>query len=136
MQGVINILEVAAIILVKNNKVLIAQRVKGDPLEGKWEFPGGKIEANETPEECIKREMQEEFMVEVIVGEFFAESKYCYKHADIHLRAYLGRIYGGSPIPLSHSGFCWVRLNELNKYDFASADQPIVDSLLNAGVVK
>jgi len=127
-------LEVAAIILVKNKKVLIAKRAKDDPLEGKWEFPGGKIEVNETPEECLKREMQEEFMVEVVVGKFIAESNYCYNHDDVHLLAYLGRIYGGTPIPLSHAEFSWVRLKELDKYDFASADQPIVERLLDVGL--
>ena len=127
-------IEVAAIILVKNNKVLVARRGKGDPLEGKWEFPGGKIEVNETPEECLKRELREEFMVEVVVGDFFAESNYSYNHADIHLLAYFGRIYDGSPIPLGHAEFCWVRLKELKKYDFAFADQPIVEKLLDAGI--
>lgn len=99
-------------------------------------IPWGKIEKNETPEECLKREMQEEFMVEVTVGNFFAESSYSYNHANIHLRAYFGRLYEGTPVPLSHEEFCWVRIKELKKYDFASADQPIVEKLLNDGVIK
>jgi 8-oxo-dGTP diphosphatase len=65
--------KVAAALLVNDNKILIAQRKSTDKLAGKWEFPGGKLEPGETLEECLKREMHEEFGIEVEVGEFFLQ---------------------------------------------------------------
>jgi len=64
------IVKVTAAILVKDNKIIIAKRGPGDKLAHKWEFPGGKIETHETPEQCLKREMKEEFDTDVSVGEY------------------------------------------------------------------
>jgi 8-oxo-dGTP diphosphatase len=64
------IVKVTAAILVKDNKIIIAKRGSDDRLANKWEFPGGKIEINETPEQCLKREMKEEFDIDVSVGEY------------------------------------------------------------------
>ena len=68
-----------AAILVHNDRILIAQRRDPDNLAGKWEFPGGKIEHNETPQQCLIREMKEEFDIDVVIGEFFDESIYHYE---------------------------------------------------------
>ena len=65
---------VAAGIIVCNNKILIAQRKRGKDLEYFWEFPGGKIEPGETCEECLHREIMEEFNLEIRVGKFFMEN--------------------------------------------------------------
>ena len=62
--------DVTAAILIRENKVLIAQRKITDNQGGKWEFPGGKIQGGESPRECLKREMREEFGINVSVGEF------------------------------------------------------------------
>jgi len=67
-------IDVVAAILIKDHKVLIAQRATDDPLAGFWEFPGGKIEEGESPEQSLVREMQEEFCIVVEVGEFFESS--------------------------------------------------------------
>ena len=68
--------QVAAAILEKDGKILIARRRADDRQAGKWEFPGGTVEADETPPDCLKREMQEEFGITVAVGRFFGESVY------------------------------------------------------------
>ena len=68
--------QVAAAIIEKDGKILIAKRKKGSSLAGKWEFPGGKIEPGESPEECLKREMKEEFDIEALAGDFFCSSKF------------------------------------------------------------
>ena len=65
---------VTAAILIKDNRILIAKRRINDKLAGNWEFPGGTIEYEETPEECLRREMKEEFDIDVTVGEYFGES--------------------------------------------------------------
>ena len=66
--------QVTAAIILKDNKVLIAQRSPDDKLANKWEFPGGKIEHGESPQECLKREIREELDFEIEVLDFFAES--------------------------------------------------------------
>ena len=67
---------VAAAVIEKDGKILIAQRKKGWRFAGKWEFPGGKIEPNETPEECLRRELREELGIETEIGDFFCVSTY------------------------------------------------------------
>ena len=64
---------VTAAILIKDGNILIAKRKSSDKLADKWEFPGGKIEKNETPEQCLIREIKEEFGIDVKVGEYLGE---------------------------------------------------------------
>ena len=75
--------EVTAAIITNDDKILIAQRGKDENLAGKWEFPGGKIEKGETPQQCLKREIQEELELNIEVGEFFGESIYTYSNGQI-----------------------------------------------------
>jgi 8-oxo-dGTP diphosphatase len=91
-------IDVTAAILVKDGKILIAKRKSSDKIPDKWEFPGGKLEAGETPRECLKREIQEEFGIDVSVGEFLGESMYHYDLGPIRLLAYRAWWKGG--------GFC------------------------------
>ena len=102
--------EVTAAILIKDGQILIAKRKKGDWLAEKWEFPVGKIETNETPEKCLKREMLEEFGINVLVGEYFGESIYHYNHGSIKLLAYQTYWEGGESVPKEHEEFKWVGL--------------------------
>jgi ADP-ribose pyrophosphatase YjhB (NUDIX family) len=69
-----DIVKVTAAMLVKDDKIIIAKRGPDDKLADKWEFPGGKIEINETPGQCLKREMKEEFDIDVCVGEYLGSS--------------------------------------------------------------
>ena len=73
-------IDVTAAILNYNERLLIAQRKATGKLPNKWEFPGGKVESGETPEDCLKREMEEEFSIDVSVGEYLGESIYHYDH--------------------------------------------------------
>ena len=81
-------MKVTAAIIEKEGKILIAQRKKGDVLQGKWEFPGGKVEPLETPEECLTREIKEEFDIDVTVEEFICSSKFEYKDVPINSLVY------------------------------------------------
>ncbi|EAX47152.1 NUDIX hydrolase [Thermosinus carboxydivorans Nor1] len=65
--------EVTAAIIINDGKVLIAQRAENQKLAGKWEFPGGKIESGETPEECLIREINEELGINIEVNDFFGK---------------------------------------------------------------
>ena len=82
-----DIIIVTAAIIKKDNKFLIAKRKEGH-LANKWEFPGGKLEPNETPEDCLKRELSEEFGIETIIGKYVTKSIHEYPHIKIELIAY------------------------------------------------
>jgi len=121
---------VIAAIIMKDGKVLIAQRGQGQRLAGKWEFPGGKLEEGETPQECLKREIKEELDMDIEVEGYFGESVYHYETGPIRLVAYKARMLGESCRLNVHSRMEWVAPHELAKYDFAPADVPIVDKLM------
>lgn len=121
--------KVTAALLVKDGLILIAKRKASDKLANKWEFPGGKIEDGETPEECLRREMKEEFQIEVAVGDYFCDSVYHYDHGSIQLLAYWVHWKGGELVPKAHDEFRWVPFAELENFDFAPADIPIVKRL-------
>jgi 8-oxo-dGTP diphosphatase len=125
---------VTAAILIKDGRVLIAKRGAGDRLADKWEFPGGKVEAGETPEECLIREMFEEFRIVVSVGEFLGESVYHYSHGSIRLIAYRTFYERGELSLETHADFAWVTVDQLDDFDFAPADLPFV-LLLKKGEV-
>ena len=125
--------EVTAALIIKDNKVLIARRAPGENLEGKWEFPGGKIEPGETPEDCLKREIQEELDVTVEVEGHFADSIYDYANGRIKLMAYRCVWSSGNFKLRVHSQINWVSFAELNQYDLAPADRPLAARLRAEG---
>ncbi|GER92019.1 NUDIX hydrolase [Dictyobacter vulcani] len=121
--------KVTAAILMVDGKVLIARRKKGDALAHKWEFPGGKIEPGETPEQCLTREMMEEFGVAVAVKDFFCSTVYRYQHIEIELLAYHTVYLSGEFQLNAHADMKWIPLAALNDYDFSAADIPIAHKL-------
>jgi 8-oxo-dGTP diphosphatase len=121
---------VTAAILEKDGRIFIARRKQGSRLAFKWEFPGGKIEADETPEACLRRELQEEFGIDVIVGSFVGRSSHRYPHGEIELLAYRVTHVSGDFQLRDHEEILWVWPNDLHFYDFSDADLPIVGILL------
>jgi 8-oxo-dGTP diphosphatase len=122
-------IDVTAAILNNKDRLLIAQRKATGELPSKWEFPGGKIEPRETPEECLKREMEEEFDIDVTIGEYLGESIYHYDHGLIKLLAYRATWIAGELKMKDHQAIEWVKIDELSDYDFAPADILFVDKL-------
>jgi 8-oxo-dGTP diphosphatase len=122
---------VTAAILVKDRRILIAKRKSSDPLANKWEFPGGTVESGESPEECLRREMREEFDIDVNVGEYFGESIYHYVHGSIKLLAYMAYWIGGEIKMQAHDDYKWVRIDRLSQYDFAPADIPLAKEVMD-----
>ena len=120
---------VTAAIIQHKGKILIARRPEGDPLAGKWEFPGGKIEPGEAPAECLRREIKEELGIEISVGEFFADSIYYYPAKIIRLQAFRATWMSGRIELRSHDAIEWVTTKDLKKFDFAPADIPFINNL-------
>lgn len=121
---------VTAAILQQDNRVLIARRPPNDPLAGRWEFPGGKVEPGESMEDCLRRELQEEFGIEVTVGEFFSGTTYRYDHGQFDLRAYFVSWRPQSLEPTAHDEIRWVAPRDLLDHDLLPADIPIAKALL------
>lgn len=125
----ISTIKVTAAVLLWKGRILIAQRSLDDPLAGKWEFPGGKIEPGETPQRCLKREMQEELNIDVKVGEPLGTIRHKTSGTVIELTAFLTTWIGGDIRVRAHAGYRWVAPEELGRYDFAPADLPFVRQL-------
>ncbi len=126
--------QVTAAIMVKDRKILIAQRGPEAHQAGKWEFPGGKVENNETPEQCLEREMMEEFNIVVSIGEYLGASIYHYDHISIELMAFRAFWTGRELVLNEHAAIAWVPVSELDRYDFAAADLQFVEQLTNGEI--
>lgn len=122
--------QVTAAVIEKDGKILIAQRKTGDALAGKWEFPGGKMEPGETPEQCLRRELMEEFGVDTRIGAYLCSSEFEYKHIHIELLAYRAEHLSGEFKLNDHDNIAWVRPGELKEYDLSSADLPVAAMLM------
>ena len=126
-------LRVTAAIVLRGSQVLIAKRKAGGPLGGLWEFPGGKIEPGETPEECLARELEEELGVTAVVGRFVASSRFAYDDREIELLAYEVELGSGPFVLTSHDEVRWVSPAELLDLELAPADVPIARLLVSGG---
>lgn len=124
------IIKVVAAILQKEDKILIARKKEGKPLAGYFEFPGGKIEKGETPEESLARELMEEMNIKIDVKEYVGESIYDYGNGKvISLLGYKSEIIDGEIKLSDHDRYEWVTLEEINNYKIAPADIPLIDKL-------
>lgn len=124
-----NILVVAALIK-KNNNVLIARRSTGDEnVLGKWEFPGGKVEPNETEEHAIEREIKEEFELDIKANKYITNNVCEYPTKTVDLRLYECEYISGEFKLHDHSEYKWVNINKLLNYDLALADIPLAKYL-------
>ena len=121
------ILNVTAAVIVKDNKVLAARRGPGKHLEGYWEFPGGKLEENETPEECLERELAEEFSISSRVGAYIGESVYDYGEKVVRLLAYEVEHTAGNFELVDHDELRWLEINQLADLKWVPADIPLVE---------
>ena len=123
------IIDVAAALVFREGKLLIAQRYADAHLGGLWEFPGGKREPNETFEACLQRELREELGIEVVVGELVESLTHAYPEKTVHLKFYRCRWEEHEPQTLGCSAFKWVTDDELKDYAFPAADARLLDKL-------
>ena len=121
--------EVVAGLIKRNNKLLIARRTFPPELNGKWEFPGGKIEKNETPQQGLEREIFEELNMQVCTRDHFMSVCHQHSRGPIHLLFYWAEWVIGEPVLTDHDMFAWVDIHELNQYDFAPADVAVAEKI-------
>ena len=121
------IIEVVAAVIYKGDKFMIAQRNLNKSQGGLWEFPGGKIEAGETGEEALKREIREEFNAEISVGELITEVVHHYPEKDVKLYFYKAELVDEHMEVLEHEAIAWISKDEKDKYEFAGADAEVVE---------
>lgn len=120
---------VAAIIKDSKGNILIAQRNLKKSQGGLWEFPGGKVEPNETKEKALIREIKEELDMDIKVDSLFDENKFSYPEKVINLIAFNCSMLNNNYKSLEHEKVEWVTINELDNYEFAPADINIVNKL-------
>lgn len=113
-----------------DREVLIARRPEKGLLGGLWEFPGGKLEENETLEACLRRELREELGVEVQVGQPFGVYRHAYTHFRVTLHAFFCELVGGSdPKPIIASQLLWASIRDLSNYPMGKIDRQIANKL-------
>jgi 8-oxo-dGTP diphosphatase len=127
------LLVVACALVDPDGRVLIAQRPEGKQLAGLWEFPGGKVEKGETPEECLIRELREELGIETQVACLSPLTFASHTYDDFHLLMplYVCRRFSGFPEPKEAQALKWVRPNRLRDYPMPPADAPLVPFLID-----
>ena len=111
------------------NEVLLSKRMKGKNLKGYWEFPGGKIEPNETPEEALFREFQEELGLEIGRIKKMESISYQYDHYDVLLIPFKIIDYDGYPSGLEGQELMWCNFDKLREIKILPADRPLVEKL-------
>jgi 8-oxo-dGTP diphosphatase len=121
--------QVVAAVIEREGKILCAQRGPGRALEGKWEFPGGKVEGGETRQEALIRELREELSVRIVPGEPLMTVEHRYPDFGLTLHAYRAAIVSGEPVLGEHRDLRWLAPRELSSLNWAEADMPIVERL-------
>jgi 8-oxo-dGTP diphosphatase len=128
------LLLVAACALVDaDGRVLLAQRPPGKQLAGLWEFPGGKVEKGETPEDCLVRELREEIGIETKVACLAPLTFASHSYDDFHLLMplYICRRFEGIPEPKEGQALKWVRPRQMRDYPMPPADAPLIPFLID-----
>lgn len=117
---------VVGAVIIRNGLVLCAQRGPNGNLPGLWEFPGGKVEAGETPEAALQREIAEELDCAIEVGQEVATTTHEYDFAIVNLTTFYCRLVAGVPHASEHASIRWLSPSALGTVDWAPADIPAV----------
>lgn len=125
-------IDVTCAIILNENKILVTQRSEKMNLSLKWEFPGGKIEKNETAENCLLREIKEELNIEIEILERLDYKSFDYETFSINLIPFVAKYLGGDIVLAEHKNFYWLTTEELIGLDWASADIPVLEEFLKS----
>jgi 8-oxo-dGTP diphosphatase len=124
-------INVTCAIIIKEDKILVTQRSEKMKLPLKWEFPGGKIEKNESEQESIIREIKEELNIEIKIIDNLTSSTFDYGSFEINLIPFIANYVSGDICLLEHKDYKWLYKTELIKLDWAEADLPILREFLS-----
>jgi mutator protein MutT len=125
-------LDVAVAVVFRDSRILIARRKAGGDLGGYWEFPGGKLEAGETLETCVRRELWEELGMRVQPVMSFTPFSHRYADREICLHAFLCTHESGEPQLLECDEIRWVSVTQLRLYEFPAANRPLINELVSS----
>ncbi|MGB3645817.1 MAG: 8-oxo-dGTP diphosphatase MutT [Mesorhizobium sp.] len=127
------VLVAACALIDADGRVLIAQRPQSKQLAGLWEFPGGKVEPGETPEECLIRELREEIGIETKVACLAPLTFASHSYDDFHLLMplYVCRRFEGIAMPMEGQKLKWVRPRQMRDYPMPPADAPLIPALID-----
>lgn len=118
-----------AVIYGKDGRILIDRRKQEGLLGGLWEFPGGKIEPDESVEDCVRREIQEELGIEVEVQDRLITIEHAYTHFKVTLNVFNCTHLSGTPQPIECDEVKWVTLDEIDEYPFPKANGQIIAAI-------
>jgi len=121
---------VVAGIIIDGSRVLLARKAANKSRPGKWEFPGGKIENDESAESALERELFEELNILTQTGDHFFTTEFAYQDFDIRLISYYSKYISGSIHLSDHDKISWVEIQNLLSYDLAEADVEIARELI------
>ena len=123
---------VVGAVIFSDGKIFATKRGEGMSLQGMWEFPGGKIENGETPQQALVREIQEELGAVVSVGELVTTTEHEYDFGIVELTTYRCSLISGTPAITEHSESLWLEPSQLHTLEWAPADIPAVEILQGA----
>jgi 8-oxo-dGTP diphosphatase len=121
---------VAAALIVRGGEVVIGQRRSDQPMASQWEFPGGKIEPGESPEEALARELEEELGIHAVIGPKVTHIRHNYRHGGaVDLQFFAVHEFSGEIENRIYNEVRWARLEDLPAYDFLAADRGLIRDL-------
>ena len=123
------VIEVVAAIIYKDGAYFTTQRGYGE-FEGMWEFPGGKIEPGESSEDALKREIQEELGVDIVIEELICTTEYDYPSFHLTMHCYLCRVEAGEIVLREHKSARWLTPAEMGSVEWLPADKEVIDKLI------
>ena len=121
-------ISVSAALIVENGKMLITKRSGGE-FDGMWEFPGGKIEPNETKEETVIREIKEELDLDIAVSSHLISIKYAYPTFKLEMHVYICTITSGELVLNEHADFAWTTQDQIDNFNWIPADIEVVEAI-------